>query len=119
GRGLLSPPSETAACWTVMPVPLTDVAGARAILFCAFILQLALQVVMKSGDEGTGDARIGGIVGGILARRIDVFAFKAHVIAAEGQALVAQNFLAEARWADAQVGFLDVIHTEASEVADL
>ena len=51
---------------------------------------------MEGGDEGAGDAGVGGVELGGLAGGVDVLAGEAGVVAADGQALVAQQLLAEA-----------------------
>jgi hypothetical protein len=72
------------------------------------VLQLGLHVLVEGAHEHAGNAGVGGVVARNFAHVIGVGAFKARVIAAQGLALVAQQFLAEAPRLDAELGLLAV-----------
>ena len=106
-----TPASSGGRAMGVVP-DLVDVGAVRKVGLFGGVLQLAIQVVVKGGDEGAADAGAGGVIAGILARGIGVGAFEAGIVAAQDHALVAHQFLAEAHRTDAQVGLFDELLAE-------
>ena len=104
----------------MLEVPgLVDAGRGEEVGLVAHVLQVLLQVVVKSADVGSADAGGGGIVAGVLAGVVDVPAFEAGVVAAEGAVFVAEEFLAEAGGRDAELCLLEVLDAEAGEVGEL
>src|ERR1700735_4362210 len=97
----------------VLPVPvLVDARSLQVVGLRTHVLEFALNVIVERSHEDTADARIRGIVAGILASGIHIESLKARIVAAENLLVVAQQLLAEASGRDAQFGLLDVLHAE-------
>src|SRR5258708_2076135 len=110
--------TATAAGWAMLPVPLANGAGAGLVLIGALIVELRFEIVVQRGDEGAGDAGVRCVVAGVLAGGVEIFAFEAHVVTPQREALVAQHLLAEAARRDAEIRLLHVVRAEAGKAAD-